>query len=145
MKKKLIIVLCFILMFSLTSCNTNAVDYIKEHTGLNITYLYSNVEVDDIYYSSRNKIYKYDIQKSELENVRKFIKENWTGLRNDVLYLPKNLNSPIYKQLDKDKDYCSSITFFWTSKDANGAKSEELQVWVVDKETEMYLVFSAIP
>lgn len=145
MKKKLIIVLCFMLMFSLTGCNTNAVDYIKEHTGLNITYLYSNVEVDDTYYSSGNKIYKYDIQKSELENVHKFIKENWTGLRNDVLYLPKNLNSPIYKQLDKDKDYCSSITFFWTSKDANGAKSEELQVWVVDKETEMYLVFSAIP
>ena len=145
MKKKIISILCLILILSLTGCGKDAASYILEHSKLDLKGKYSTVEIDDTYYSSGATINKYEIRSSEMENVRQFIKDNWGSLiSGENLFLPKNLSSPIYRQLDEDKEYCSETDFFWTNTET-GAKTEELRVYIVDKGTEMYLVFAAIP
>ena len=145
MKKKIVAILCLVLMFSLTGCGRDALSYIQEHSKLDLRGKYSTLEVDDTYYSTGDAIYKYEIRSSEIESVRQFIKDNWGDMTSgENLHLPKNLSSPIYKQLDEDKAYCSETYFFWTNTET-GAKTDELGVYVVDKGTEMYLVFSAIP
>ena len=145
MKRRVAILLCLILAFSLTGCGKDALSYIQEHSKLDLRGKYSSVEVDDTYYSTGDSIYKYEIRSSEIENVRQFIKDNWGDLvSGDRIHIPKNLSSPIYQQVADDKAYCSETCFFWTNTET-GAKTDELGVYVVDKGTEMYLVFSAIP
>ena len=145
MKKNAILILCLILIFTLTGCTKDALSYIQEHSKLDLRGKYSSFEIDDTYYSTGDSIYKYEIRSSEIENVRQFIKDNWGDLvSGENLHLPKNLSSPIYKQVAEDKEYCSETYFFWTNTET-GAKTDELGVYIVDKGTEMYLVFSAIP
>ena len=114
------------------------VSYIKEHSGLELAGKYASTKENKR--NSGIRVVKYEIKQSELESVRSYIDSNWKDGRDlENSMHPKDPVTDIDKEVSEDARYCTVYDFFWTPD--TGAKTAEMQAFVVDKSDSMYIAF----
>ena len=101
---------------------------LKKHTKLDLTNKYSKIE-------STRWHYKFYIKPEYISEVKQFIINNWNVMTNK-----QNFSVPI--QIREDEEYCSYKVFMFSGE--HGAKTETIDVYIVDKEDEYYLFISMI-